>query len=283
MTRARSAVALALSLTLLSSPVLAQRRDECVAAFDRAQTLRAQGQLRAARASFVVCAGDGCPAPLRKDCAQGLAGIDTDLPTVVLGARDAAGHDVVPTAVYVDDQPVDAADGRAIAYDPGQHVIRFEHPPDAPVTEHVVLRVGEHNREILATFATAQPAAAPTPTPAPSPSPEAPAPPPPEKHSTRPTGWIVGLSGVGVLGLGSFAYFAATGYSAKQQLLGAGGCAPTCSDAQVNGVRYRYIAADASLGVAVIALGIAAYLLFSSSPDAAASLDPQRFARIFWK
>jgi hypothetical protein len=284
MTRARSAVALALSLTLLSSPVLAQRRDECVAVFDRAQSLRAQGQLRAARASSVVCAGDSCPAPLRKDCAQGLSGIDTDLPTVVLGARDAAGHDVIPTAVYVDDQPVEAADGRAVAYDPGQHVIRFEHPPDAPVTEHVVLRVGEHNREILATFGTAPPAAAPAPTAPPSsPPPEAPATPPPEKHSTRPTGWIVGLSGVGVLGLGSFAYFAATGYSAKQQLLAAGGCAPACSDEQVNGVRYRYIAADASLGVAVIALGIAAYLLFSSSSDSTASLDPQRFARIFWK
>jgi len=250
--------------------VLAQHRDECVATFDRAQSLRAQGQLRAARASFVVCASDSCPAPLRKDCAQGLSGIDTDLPTVVLGARDAAGHDVVPTAVYVDDQPVEAADGRAVAYDPGQHVIRFEHPPDAPVTEHVVLRVGEHNREILATFGTATPpAAAPAPTAPSSPPPEAATLPPAEKHSTRPTGWIVALTGVGALGIGSFAYFAATGYSAKQQLLGS--CAPACTDDEVNRLRYWYIAADASLGVAIVALGIAAYLLFSSSSDAAAS------------
>jgi len=282
MTRAQRAVALGLSLTLVATPALAQRRDECVAAFDRAQTLRAQGQLRSARASFVVCASDSCPAPLRKDCAQGLSAIDTDLPTVVLGARDSAGHDIVPTAVYVDDELVPAADGRAIAYDPGQHVIRFEHPPDAPVTEHVILRVGEHNREILATF-QAPPAVAPTPTASASPPPEAPsAPPPPtEKHSTRPTGWILALTGVGALGIGSFAYFAATGYSAKQQLESS--CAPGCSDDDVNRVRYRYIAADASLGVAIVALGVAAYLLFSSSPDGAATLDPQRFARIFWK
>jgi hypothetical protein len=282
MTRAQRAVALGLSLTLLATPALAQRRDECVAAFDRAQTLRAQGQLRAARASFVVCASDSCPAPLRKDCAQGLAAIDTDLPTVVLGARDSAGHDIAPTAVYVDDERVPAADGRAIAYDPGPHVIRFEHPPDAPVTEHVILRVGEHNREILATF-QAPPAAVPAPTAPSSPPPEAPSPPPTEKHSTRPTGWILALTGVGALGIGSFAYFAATGYSAKQQIE-ASGCAPACSDNDVNRVRSRYIAADASLGVAIVALGIAAYLLFSSSPDdAAAALDPQRFARIFWK
>jgi hypothetical protein len=280
MTCAHRAVALALSLTLFTSPVLAQRREECVAAFDRGQALRAQGQLRAARASFVVCASDSCPAPLRKDCAQGLSAIDTDLPTVVLGARDTAGHDIIPSAVYVDDELVPAADGRAIAFDPGQHVIRFEHPPDAPVSEHVVLRVGEHNREILAMF-PAPPAAAPPPSTPRSPSPEPAAPPPPERHSTRPTGWIVALTGVGVLGLGSFAYFAATGYSARQHLLGT--CAPACSDDDVNGVRYRYIAADASLGVGLIALGVAAYLLLSSSSDTSAALDPQRFARIFWK
>jgi hypothetical protein len=149
------------------------------------------------------------------------------------------------------------------------------------VTEHVVLRVGEHNREILATFSAPQPAPAPTPTPPGSPSPEPAAPPPPEKHSTRPTGWIAALTGLGVVGIGSFAYFAATGYSDKQQLMGR--CAPACTDDQVNGVRYRYIAADASLGVAIVALGVAAYLWFSSSSDASASLDPQRFARIIWK
>jgi hypothetical protein len=282
MTRVGRAVALALSLSMIATPALAQRRDECVSAFDRAQALRAQGQLRAARASFVVCASDSCPAPLRKDCAQGLSGIDTDMPTVVLGARDSAGHDIAPTAVYVDDELVPAADGRAIAYDPGPHVVRFEHPPDAPVTEHVILRVGEHNREILATF-QAPPSATAPPTPAVSSSPslEAPAPPPAEKQSTRPMGWILALTGVGALGIGSFAYFAATGYSAKQQLENS--CAPACSDEDVNRVRYRYIAADASLGVGIIALGIAAYLLFSSSPDSTASLDPQRFARIFWK
>jgi hypothetical protein len=278
MTRARCAAALALSLLFAPSTVHAQRRDECVAAFDRGQTLRIQGQLRAARASFVVCASDACPVPLRKDCAQGLSGIDGDLPTVVLGARDTAGHDVVPTAVYVDDEPA-PADGRATAYDPGQHVIRFEHPPDIPVTEHVVLRVGEHNREILATFpAPMAPVQVPPWTPTPEPPPLAPQ----SAHPMRPVGWIATLGGVGVLGLGSFAYFAATGYSAKQQLLDS--CAPACSDDQVNRVRYRYIAADSSLGVGIVALGIATYLLLSSHPDAAAaSLDPQRFARIIWK
>jgi hypothetical protein len=277
MTRAQRAAAIPICLVLVASTARAQSRQECVAAFDQGQNLRQQGQLRAARAKFVVCAADGCPAPLRKDCAQALASVDADLPTVVLGARDTAGHDVIPTAVYVDDQPVSVADGRAIAYDPGKHVIRFEHPPDAPVTEMVVLRVGEHDREILGTF----PAAAPRPaSAAPSAAFEAAPPPPRSTRSSRPVGWIVGLAGVGVLGLGSFAYFGLTGESEKQQLLNS--CAPACNDAQVNPVRSRYIAADASLGVGLVALGIAAYLLFSAPSDAAALvLSPQRFARIF--
>jgi hypothetical protein len=282
MTRAqRAAAAIPICLALVASTARAQSREECVAAFDQGQSFRQQGQLRAARAKFVVCAADGCPAPLRKDCAQALASVDADLPTVVLGARDTAGHDVIPTAVYVDDQRVSVADGRAIAYDPGKHVIRFEHPPDAPVTEMVVLRVGEHDREILGTF----PAASPRPvSAAPSAAFEAAPAPPRHASSSRPTGWIVGLASIGVLGLGSFAYFGLTGESEKQQLTGPGGCAPTCSDAQVNPVRVRYIAADASLGVGLVALGIAAYLFFSSPSDAAALLlPPQRFARIFWK
>jgi hypothetical protein len=259
-----------------TSTARAQDREQCVAAFDRGQALRLDGKLRAARADFVACARDACPTPLRKDCATALTALDVDLPTVVLGARDTAGHDLTPSAVYVDDEPVSAPEGRAVAFDPGPHVIRFEHPPDAPVVEHVVLRVGEHNREVLASF----PARAAI-TPASPPAWVVP-PPKPPVPTHRPTGWIVALAGVGAVGLGSFAYFGLTGLSQKQQLLDR--CAPACSDAEVDTVRSRYIAADVSLGVGVVALGIAAFLLLSSPSDASALLTgPQRFARIIWK
>ncbi len=275
MTVARRAIALAVASSLCAGRAGAQDRERCVAAFDEGQAHRLRGELRSARALFVACAGDSCPTLLRKDCAQSLSDVDAELPTVVLGARDAAGHDVVPTAVYVDDERVAALDGRALAEDPGQHVIRFEHPPDPPVHEHVVLRVGERNREILATFPA--PSSVPS-TPASSTTQQrtpAPPSPPPRGERGRPMGWVFTMAGLGVLGIGAFAYFGLNGHAEKQNLLTS--CAPACSDDQVSRVRFDYIAADTSLAVGVVALGVAGYLLFSSSSGASrVSVSPSR-------
>src|SRR5262249_11451676 len=153
-----------------------------------------------------------CPVMLRKDCVQAIAGLDADLPTIVLGARDASGRDVIPSAVYLDQERVTALDGRAITADPGPHAIRFEHPPDAPVVERVVLRAGEHNRPILATFASrAPPAVVEKTLPLPAQ--------PPTPRARGPSGWVWIAGGVGVLGVGAFATLGIAGYLQKQQLL----------------------------------------------------------------
>src|SRR5262249_8758679 len=70
------------------------------------------------------------------------------------------------------------------------------------------------------------------------------------------------LSGVGVLGLGAFTFFAITGKNEKDRLRDS--CAPMCTNAEVNPVRARYIAADVSLGVSLVALGVAAYLFLAA-------------------
>jgi hypothetical protein len=270
MTATRCALALAIASSLWPGRTSAQDRERCVAAFDEGQALHLKGELRAARASFVTCAADVCPGLVRKDCAQSLSALDAELPTIVLGARDAKGNDVIPTAVTVDGESVATLDGRALPADPGQHVIRFEHPPDAPVVEHVVLRVGEHNRTILATFAA--PGAAPPPR---SRVAEAPRPPPPgpEKHAT--TGWAYVAAAVGVLGVGSFVGFGLSGWAYKQHLLDT--CAPHCADSDVARVRLDYVVGDTSLGVGVVAAGIATYLFLSSgSPGSGVAVTPSR-------
>jgi hypothetical protein len=76
--------------------------------------------------------------------------------------------------------------------------------------------------------------------------------------SMSPLAYVFG--GVGVLGLGSFAYFAIDGRAEKSRL--AGLCAPRCSDAEVAAVSTRYLAADVALGVGVAALIAAAYFAF---------------------
>jgi hypothetical protein len=272
MTGARCALALAIASALWASRAPAQDRERCVAAFDEGQALHMKGELRAARASFLTCAADACPGLVRKDCAQSLSSLDAELPTIVLGARDAKGNDVIPTAVTVDGETVATLDGRALAEDPGQHVIRFEHPPDAPVVEHVVLRVGEHNRTILATFGTPPPAPVPPPV---APAPRLP-PPRPEKHVPSP--WAYVAAGFGVVGVGSFVAFGLSGWSYKQHLLDT--CAPNCADSDVARVRLDYIVGDTSLGVGVVASAIATYLFLSSSssgsPGSGVAVTPSR-------
>jgi len=265
MTRAHLAIAAAAIASALVAPrARAQDRERCIAAFDEGQSHRLRGALRAARASFLTCAADACPVPLRKDCVQALSALDAELPTIVLGARDAAGNDVIPSAVFVDDQRVATLDGRPLAEDPGPHVIRFERPPSAPVVERVVLRTGERNRAILATFES------PSPPPVPPPPPgEALPPPRADGGAGRPMGWIYATGALGVVGLAAFGIFGVAGFVEKQHL--EDHCAPTCPDSDVAKVRLDYITGDVSLGVGVVSLGIAAYLFLSSSPSSSSS------------
>jgi hypothetical protein len=266
----RCALALAIASACWPAGALAQDRERCVAAFDEGQALHLKGELRAARGSFLTCAADVCPALVRKDCAQSLSALDAELPSIVLGARDASGKDVIPTAVTVDGETVSALDGRALPENPGPHVIRFEHPPDPPVVEHVVLRVGERNRTILATFA----ASAPPPPPLASPAPPPPAP-PPHRDAPGPSGWAYATAGLGALGLVSFAIFGLSGWSYKQHLLDT--CAPGCDDSSVGRVRLDYIVGDTSLGVGVVAAAVSTYLFLSSgSRSSGVSVSPSR-------
>jgi hypothetical protein len=228
----------------------AQTRETCIPALEEGQTLRDQLKLRAARDKFILCARDACAAALRKDCAEALEAVTRDLPTLAVGARDEAGHDLPEVRVFVDGEPVAVEQGRSVPVDPGQHVVRVEHATYPPVSERIVLRMGERNRAVVVTL---RPPATPA------------TPPPPRAPPAGPPPLAYGLAAVGLVGLGSFAFFAITGKNEHDRL--AGQCAPACSDADVSGVRTRYIVADLSLLVGVVAAGIATYL-FVTPPRA---------------
>jgi hypothetical protein len=261
----------AIVAALLACPQIAlaagsDRSQTCVAASDRGQEQRDKGHLLEARASFRQCASDECPAMLRKDCATWLEDVDRNLPTVVLGAKDAHGSDLLAVKILVDGTPhqEELESGRAIALDPGPHVFRFEHPPDAPVELTAVLRMGERNRGIIGTFGP--PPAPPPPQPALIAAAHVEPPvdlPPPRRSRISPWGWVLG--GVGLGALGSFAYFGATGLSEKSTLRSQ--CGSSCTDEQVSPLKTRYIAADVSLGVGVLALAAAAWIILHPSLD----------------
>ena len=84
-----------------------------------------------------------------------------------------------------------------------------------------------------------------------------PAEPPPEPIRAKPPAMAWVLGSVGVAALGSFAYFA---ISAESQT----SCAPSCSDGEADEIYRKYLVADISLGVGVVALGVATYLFLKT-------------------
>jgi hypothetical protein len=282
-----------LFVVVTASPARADEptKEMCVLASEQAQTLRDEGKLKSARAQLVTCSSSSCPGVVRRDCEKWLTEVDAAQPTVVVGARDPRGNDVPGTHVSLDGVPfADRLDGRPLPVDPGEHVFHYDAPGVLSLDQRAVIRVGEKNRMLTvvlsptashATVAPPPPAAA---SPAMSPpsaatsSTDATTPardePAPSGGSHVPAGtWVFG--GLGVVALGSFAYFGISGKNDVSNLRST--CAPNCAQSDVDSAHTKLVVADVSLGVGVVALGVATWILLanhSDSPPVQAAVIP---------
>jgi hypothetical protein len=143
-------------------------------------------------------------------------------------------------------------DGRPIEVDPGTHVLRGFFPGARTVELTVVVRATEKDRVIRLDLPRPAPVI-------PPPAPRAPEAPP--SQAWPPVATYV-FGGVGALALGSFAYFGLSGKFQESHLSST--CRPNCSDDDINGVRRSYLAADISLGVAVVAIGVATWFALTT-------------------
>jgi hypothetical protein len=147
-------------LTATWSSAPAQGADEkqtCLAAADAGQSLRDDGQFTIARDQFLTCARDVCPKIVHDQCAAWLRQLDEVTPTVVFTAKDERGTEVTAARVISDGKLITSTlDGKPYPLDPGAHDIRFERDPNGAVTVHVVLKNGEKNHEVAATFPALQ-------------------------------------------------------------------------------------------------------------------------------
>ncbi len=242
---------------LWSAPALGD--DPCVPSYDSSQRLRRAGKLVEAKKALLTCAQQECPAPVAKECTRWLREVTESLPTVVFGARDEHGQDLLDVRVYDGDELLaDKLDGRAVFVNPGQHEFRYEFADGKQVTEKVLIREAEKNRALTATR---------------------PAPPAPRKDEvaaeTKPAqglpappaaSWALGA--LGVLGLASFGYFALDARAEKSDLQDS--CAPDCTESQTAPLRHKALAADISLGVGLAALAGGTWLWLSYDPDPSA-------------
>jgi hypothetical protein len=239
---------------------LAQQEDtSCFVAPVEAQQLQRSGHLRAAWAQFSRCAASSCPREIAHECARWAQEVAQSQPSIVIGARDAQGHDLDDASVSIDDAPAVGAGATAMPLDPGLHVLVFHRAGSADVVERIVLREGEKDREVLAVMAVPRRALALT-TAAPGANGVA-AKDEPARGSVL--AWVfTAIGGVGLAG------FATLGGIAVD-LRGKDHCdaQPGCSPSSAAQVRSMYLAADVSLGISAAAV-VAAVGVFLARPNA---------------
>jgi len=239
----------------------ADEKKACVDAAEVAQDLRSASKLLEAREKLIVCARDVCPKVVRKDCSQWLHEVEASTPTIVFRATK-AGSDVGAVKVFVDDALlVDHLDGTAVPVDPGQHAFRFELEGEPPATMSLLVREAEKNRAVDVTFGTTE-STPPTPPPPAAPTSDVVTPSTSGASSGGvPAGAIV-LGVVGVAGIAGFAVLGLKGKSEIDDLRNS--CAPGCNSSDVDAAKRKLLFADISLGVGVVALGAATWLLLSN-------------------
>jgi len=272
-------LAVVVSGALSTSRAGADDKQQCLAASDQGQQLRDDGKYRRAREAFSACARDACPALVRRDCMKWLADLEQSSPSVVVGAKDDKGGDLVDVTVLVDGAPlVTKLDGKPVPVDPGAHVLRFETRGYPRVEQHVMVHAGEKSRLLVVQFGTPAPPAPPA-TPATATAPAAAAAPADPGHTpegTRTSAWVFG--GLALVAFGTEAYFGFSGLSDRSSLK-AQACAQTasCPQSSVDSIRTKFTVADIALGVGIASAAISAYLFLAppseTVPSHAAAVD----------
>jgi hypothetical protein len=252
------------------SPAAAKKgaaKAACLAAHEDALALRSQQKPHAAREKLVACARAECPTLVRKECADQLAVVEKDAPTVALEARDEGGMDTTAVKVTMDGQPLaERLTGSAVDVEPGEHVFRFERADGKSLEQHVLVVEGDKNRKVTADFGSLVPK--------PPPGEGSPIG-PPESRKIPTVAYVAG--GVSLVALGSFVFFALSGKGSEKDL--ASSCGPSCSDDQLSPVKRDYLIADISLVIglaAAVSAGVLAWPALSGpSPQTAASIGRQ--------
>lgn len=169
------------------------------------------------------------------------------MPSVVLRARDAEGRDRADVRVTMDSRLLaPLLDGRAIDVDPGEHKFVFE-AQNAPLVEvHVVVLEGVRSREISATVGTA---------PRPKVETAAAA---PQSGPVPVLTYVFG--GVALAALGTGVFFGASGLSDRS---GLSECAPNCPNDRMTPIQTKFLVADISYAVALVASVAGMYFLLT--------------------
>ena len=230
---------------------IAADKAQCIASAERAQRLRRAGKLRESREQLATCAESSCPSVVRDDCARWMGEIIELVPSIVVGARDDRGRDLVRVRVSIDGAVVEERlDGRPIELDPGPHDLRFDADGFTPVEQRILVKEREQSRAVAVTFSV--------------PAHDGPA----GSSGVPLLAW--GLGGLGLAALAGALYFDASAFEEAS-------CKPHCSGPQVDSIKTRTYVAAGLLGVGLLGIGGAAAVFFVSRSAGSSSSTPSGF------
>jgi len=232
-----------------TSPALADAK-RCVAQNNDGVQKRDEHQLLAARTAYRACVAEReCPELVRAECDAALAEMKTAIPTLLVAVLDAQHHDLAGATLTLDGKPV-PLDGSALEVDPGAHELVAQ---SGELSAHLQVIAIESDLNRRVEIVLAQPHA--------DPPPVHTLPPRVESRSLVPA-YVLG--GVAVVGAASFSYFALSGHAEMGPL---DRCKPYCNPDDVRSVRTKYLLADISLGVSLLALAGAGYWLLAEPKE----------------
>jgi hypothetical protein len=230
-----------LLLTAFAGQASAQTKDrskeaaleQCLTAFGQGQVFERRAKLKQARERLAACIDAECPAAVRGECGQLFQDVSKRIPTIVFDCKNATVSLTPRGALKLDGQAV-TYDGKALEVDPGEHV--FDLVGAKPESFRATVLEGQRSQSIH--FQCNEP--------------------PPPRAIALP----LALLGVSALGFAGFGYFGVTGLSERSDLQA---CRGHCPDADVDSAYYRFLAADISLGVGILALGVASFVWFNGA------------------
>jgi hypothetical protein len=235
-----NACMLVLALLFCSRNVWAEQDPaECIITHADAQVLVKAGKLLEARRKFEACAIAGCPTVIQKDCKSLGRTVEKSIPTLRVSLLHPDGKAIHGFEVELDGSalPLSASE-QSIELDPGARRFRLAAPNYPTAEVSVDVREGQKDRVIVVQFAPRDPASG----------------------KIRNLGQI--LTGVGAFGIVTFAAFDVSARIDRGKL-GDRASRPSMDRDYdlVNRMHTKRLVADVSLGVGLVSLGVATYLL----------------------
>lgn len=198
---------------------------------------------------------------LQKDCSHWLEEIESSIPSVTVKVEDEDGREVQNAHVTMDDLEWSLSEGRARKVDPGRHRFVWVREAQAAIEETLTLREGEQNRVVTLK----------------APRRKKPPPPASKTSSISPLVWV-GYS-IGLAAAGTGAGFWTLGLNQRSTLQDL--CAPssTCRESDIGASRNNLVVGDVMMGIGIVALAGATYLLVRDLTRSPEPVDPEPAAR----